>query len=164
MQSVSQKRGFTLIELLVVIAIISLFSSIVLSSLSLAQAKARDSRRLTDLRQIVNAIELYRSNNSSYPSTSGSWWGNCAGFGSRATSGATAYVPNVAPTYIKVLPTDPKPIAPNNCYLYSSNGSDYMIMAYGTVETYSSANNPAPRPFDTNEADFAFYTAGAAQW
>ena len=49
-------KGFTLIELLVVIAIIGILSSIVMSSLHTALSKARDSRRLSDLKQIANLV------------------------------------------------------------------------------------------------------------
>ena len=63
------KRGFTLIELLVVISIISLLSSVVLSSLSSARMKARDARRMQDLIQIRNALEMYRLDNGTYPDT-----------------------------------------------------------------------------------------------
>jgi type II secretion system protein G len=52
-------KGFTLIELLVVISIISLFSSIVLSSLANAREDARISKAQQDLQQIRNAFELY---------------------------------------------------------------------------------------------------------
>jgi len=52
------KKGFTLIELLVVIAIIGLLSSIVLVSLNTARAKARDTRRMSDLKQFQTALEL----------------------------------------------------------------------------------------------------------
>lgn len=61
------QRGFTLIELLVVVAIIGLLSSVVLSSLNTARAKARDAQRLSDIHQIQNALELYYNNKGSYP-------------------------------------------------------------------------------------------------
>ena len=60
------KKGFTLIELLVVISIIALLSSIVLSSLNDARAKARDSVRRSDLRQIKTALELYKSDKGDF--------------------------------------------------------------------------------------------------
>ncbi|MDP3996670.1 MAG: type II secretion system protein [bacterium] len=59
--------GFTLIELLVVIAIIGLLSSVVLSSLNSAREKARDARRLSDLRQINTAIQFYYDKFGFYP-------------------------------------------------------------------------------------------------
>ena len=54
------RRGFTLIELLVVIAILGLLASIVLLSLGNSRAGARDARRLSDLKQLRVAMELYR--------------------------------------------------------------------------------------------------------
>ncbi|MEK7075463.1 MAG: prepilin-type N-terminal cleavage/methylation domain-containing protein, partial [Patescibacteria group bacterium] len=55
------QKGFTLIELLVVIAIIGLLASVVMMSLGLARAKARDVKRRADLKQIMTAMELYYS-------------------------------------------------------------------------------------------------------
>lgn len=63
-----RKSGFTLIELLVVIAIIGLLSSILLASMTAARLKGQDSRRLSDSRQLKNAMELYYSSNGFYPS------------------------------------------------------------------------------------------------
>lgn len=60
--------GFTLIELLVVIAIIGVLASIVLASLNSARRKSRDARRITDLKQIQLALELYfDAQGSTYP-------------------------------------------------------------------------------------------------
>lgn len=62
-----KKSGFTLIELLVVISIISLLSSVVLTGLSSARAKARDSKRIQNAVQFRSAAEIFRSGNSDYP-------------------------------------------------------------------------------------------------
>ena len=52
------KKGFTLIELLVVIAIIGLLSSIAVVSLNGARAKARDAKRVSDVKQLSLLIEM----------------------------------------------------------------------------------------------------------
>ena len=64
-----RQRGFTLIELMVVIAIIGMLSSIVLASMNSARKKARDAKRLSDMHQLQNALELYYSDNSAYPTS-----------------------------------------------------------------------------------------------
>ena len=61
------ERGFTLIELLVVIAIIGILATIVLVSLNTARQKARDTRRISDMRQVALALEMYYDDNSAYP-------------------------------------------------------------------------------------------------
>ena len=63
------KKGFTLIELLVVIAIIGILSSIVLVSLTAARSKARDARRIVDVRTIQLALEQYYGENLVYPTS-----------------------------------------------------------------------------------------------
>jgi len=81
----STRRGFTLIELLVVIAIIGLLSSMATVSLNSARVKARDARRLGDVRQLSMAVELSAANsaNSDYSevlsacSTGGTKTTNC---------------------------------------------------------------------------------------
>ena len=54
-----KQKGFTLVELLVVIAIIGLLSTIAFISLNRARAKARDAKRVSDVRELQSALELY---------------------------------------------------------------------------------------------------------
>ena len=84
------KKGFTLIELLVVVAIIGILSSVVLASLNTARAKARDTKRISDMQQIQTALELYYSNHGDYPPSSPGGtgcWGNWQG--GNAVNGST---------------------------------------------------------------------------
>ncbi|MDP3093945.1 MAG: type II secretion system protein [bacterium] len=59
--------GFTLIELLVVLTIIGIIASVALVSMQSVRTKARDSRRLTDIRQSMLALELYYDDHLEYP-------------------------------------------------------------------------------------------------
>lgn len=147
-----------------VIAIISMLSSVILASLNSVRAKANDAERLAEAGSVRSALELYYHDNNAYPSTGGSWWGNCSSFGSRPVTGATAYVPNVAPKYITVLPLDPRPIGTSGCYLYNSNGTDYMFLVYQTVQSYTVTTNKWKRPQYPNESNFSFYSPGAQYW
>jgi type II secretion system protein G len=155
------QKGFTLIELLVVIAIVGILSSVVLASLNIARAKARDAKRLSDLKQIQAALAMFYSDNGAYPATT-TWWGNCPTYGSYGT-GATGYIPGLVPNYIKELPLDPKPIGTNNCYLYKSSGSnDYMFLAYGTVEGTVPVPVSLRRPGEPSSPTYAAYSGAGS--
>ena len=135
-------RGFTLIELLVVIAIIGLLSSVILASLNTARAKARDSRRLADMKQIATALEVYYDANGSYPNPGWAWRSQCAGWGSYT---ATNVIPGLTPTYMPSFPSDPGMVAASNinCYLYLSNGTDYKFLDYNLSSDVSAGSYPA---------------------
>lgn len=63
------KSGFTLIELLVVIAIIGLLSTLSILALNQARARARDAKRISDVRQIQTALELHYNDTGDYPAS-----------------------------------------------------------------------------------------------
>jgi len=75
--SLHKKSGFTLIELLVVVAIIGILATVVLSSLSNARERARDAKRLSDIKTIQTALEMYANdNNGRYPMTRSRYLGS----------------------------------------------------------------------------------------
>ena len=91
-----KKKGFTLAEVLVALTIVGLLSSVALFSFSEARAKARDQKRLADLKYLEEVLELYHVENGEYPEIR------------PATN--TSY-PDLAdtlvPNYIQTLPWDP---------------------------------------------------------
>jgi len=67
----NHSRGFTLIELLVVIAIIGILSSVVLASLNTARTKGQDAARISNVKSLKTALEMYYGDNNGYPTSSG---------------------------------------------------------------------------------------------
>jgi general secretion pathway protein G len=66
----SNQKGFTIVELLVVIVVIGILAAIVTVAYGGIQAKARDSRRLSDMQTIASELELYKAQNSMYTNSS----------------------------------------------------------------------------------------------
>ena len=129
--SVKHKQGFTLIELLVVVAIIGLLSSIVLESLGSAREKARDAKRLSDIRSFQTAIELYYSNYGYYPQVS---WVH-----SVDATWQTNALANALRPYIPALPVDPTNNACcgyNGGYTYSYYSSGYRSPGQTSQQWY----------------------------
>ena len=65
--SKAKKQGFTLIELLIVIAIIGILSTLAVVALQSARQSARDAKRISDIKQMQIALELYYNTRGEYP-------------------------------------------------------------------------------------------------
>ncbi|KKU25970.1 MAG: Type II secretion system protein G [Microgenomates group bacterium GW2011_GWA2_46_16] len=99
------KKGFTLIELLVVSTIIATLIGIASVSYIRATQSSRDAKRKTDLEQIRQALETYRSEIGTYPASKDS----------------------LDPDYISAVPTDPK----TGTYQYTrTTTTTFSICAY----------------------------------
>ncbi|MBI2053423.1 MAG: type II secretion system protein [Candidatus Sungbacteria bacterium] len=141
------KGGFTLIELLVVIAIIGVLSSIVLASLNSARRKSRDARRITDIKQIQLALELYFDSQTPTPGYPD------ADTGAAACTATLAYgLEDLAPNYIPQVPRDPQ----GGCYLYATPTGSGVQASYHLAATLEDATNSAlvgDRDCDSGIAD-----------
>jgi len=115
-------EGFTLIELLVVIAIIGLLSTLSVLALNSARARARDAKRIADIKQIQTALEMYYNDANTYPTTT-----------DVVASGTIAYNGNV---YMKSIPAAPTPADGTNCvgaantYKYTASTTSGVISSY----------------------------------
>src|SRR3989338_191037 len=65
------RQGFTLIELMIVIVILGVLMGTILPRLTGAQARARDTGRISDLNNIAQALEGFYNDNGFYPNTTG---------------------------------------------------------------------------------------------
>lgn len=143
--------GFTLIELLMVISIISLLSSVVLSSLSGARTKARDAKRMQDMKNFEKALYLYSlDHNGKYPLQNGQ--GSCA----YAPWGITDWNTNGLATdmkpYISAMPSGPLQDCTNltDYYYYNtsldSSGSSYKLTLLNPETVISNTQSPFYNP------------------
>lgn len=63
-------KGFTIVELLIVIVVIGILALLVITTYSGIQAKARNSKRQTDIQSLQTQLEAFFSQNGYYPSLS----------------------------------------------------------------------------------------------
>lgn len=61
-------KGFTIVELLIVIVVIGILALLVITTYSGIQAKARNSKRASDVKSLQTQVEAYFSQNGFYPS------------------------------------------------------------------------------------------------
>lgn len=137
------KKGFTLIELLVVIAIIGILSTLAVVSLGNARTRARDSKRLADVRTVQSALEIYYTDQQSYPAgpgangAAGTVEGLCLDNDTAADSMGWGTVANCARQLV-TAPTDPRNNPPtgadagtdNYTYAQTDSGQGYTILFY----------------------------------
>ena len=141
MKHLKSARGFTLIEMLIVITIIAVLASMILVGMGGARAKARDARRIGDLHNVQNALELYYANNGTYPTgtyNSSTEWDTFATELTDANIG------------VHRIPKDP---LDNGTYYYryeaNADGTNYVLGAQLETEDSSLDNDIDGTPIST---------------
>jgi outer membrane biosynthesis protein TonB len=118
-------------------------------------------KRVQDLVTINDALKAYQAKHGAYPKASG-----LAGFPERGA----AWIPGLAPDFLKALPRDPA-MSNDNAgpqYVYVSDGADYKLLAQGVslvggtnVEVLGVRIDMTRQPTPENAA-FGFWTPGFA--
>lgn len=113
----NKNKGFTLIEMLVVIAVIGLLAALILVGLSSFRTRGRDTRRIADLKEVQNGLEVYYMKYGNYPNVN-TW-----------TDLETALVN--AGIGITSIPKDP---TATYTYLYGVDASQQHYVIGATIE------------------------------
>lgn len=62
-------KGFTIVELLIVIVVIGILAAIVIVAFNGVQSRARDSERVTEIKNIQKKLEVYFAEKGHYPNS-----------------------------------------------------------------------------------------------
>jgi len=133
-----KNKGFTLIEILIVVAIIGILASIILVGLSSFRSQGRDARRIADLHQVQNALELYFTKNGTYPTAIADSAAGWTTFSNTLTGAGIG---------VYVIPKDP---TATQTYKYAYSAGGYVLAA-----TLENTGNPAL----ANDVDGTIYSA-----
>lgn len=179
----SARHGFTIVELLIVIVVIGILAAITMTAFASVQAKARDSRRLQDIKTIVKALELYKTTNGAYPDevpTVGASGWEVTSDGTNPTNFLSALVSTSGVSKVPIDPRnitsgglDPNAGANNYVYYYhrytaGSNGcvfsrGDFYVLGVQRMESIpSGSTHPSSPGFACSGLNWG--TMGSPAW
>ena len=137
--------GVTLIEMMVVLVMISVVAAIIVPNVIGRPDEARVSVAQTDLRSIASALELYRLDNRTYPTTS-------QGLAALVEQPVSPPIPGnwAQGGYLSTLPKDPW----GNAYVYQSHGTagGFDLISLGSDGARGGAGTASAIPLDGRQA------------
>jgi prepilin-type N-terminal cleavage/methylation domain-containing protein len=170
----SRKKGFTLVELLVVIAIIGLLSTVAMVALDNARQKGRDAKRLSDMKQILTALELYREMYGVYPANTDENSDGCGGWDIGYLGQNDIFIDPLRTSGIMKAPGDPLPgVCITKGYRYyrypagtnscDASRGDFFVLGVSDLETSSGMHPSSPGwvcPSRSWNVEFEWVTGG----
>lgn len=114
----AKQTGFTIVELLIVIVVIAILAAITIVAYNGIQARSRDASRDAAANSIKKGLELYRTQNDTYPAPVG-----CINAGCNLSNLASYLVP----TYVSTIPDDPQAPAKPFKYVTDATATGYGI-------------------------------------
>jgi len=136
---VQNQKGFTLIELLIVISIVGILTSILTVNFIGVRQRGRDAQRKSNIRQIQSAFELYKTDQSNYPS-------------SLPACGSSLVDPiNGTTIYMRTIPCDPL----GGSYQYQGTSTTYTLVA--CIENSNDADSTKIQPTGFNCASGNYF-------
>lgn len=162
-------RGFTIVELLIIIVVIAILAIIIVVTYKGIQERARNSVRVNHITTIQRLVEAYNVQNGAYPETTNNpkanWRAADVQTDDNCTNGSSQadWVPGI-PNLPQSNPIDGSGVdGIVGCYLYVSNGQEYVLSAWNMVATPQSSTlyrRLGFREFQTPSST-QFYTCNA---
>ncbi len=121
------QKGFTLIELLVVIGILAVLLAITLIAINPARqfSQANNTKRASDVNAILNGVGQYMVDHKGDIDAIGIPVGTASAAIVGSGGGQVDFCPNIVPTYIAQMPTDPQHGHWTDCNDYDTQYSIY---------------------------------------
>lgn len=152
------KKGFTIVELLIVVLVIAILAAITIVSYNGITARAQNSNLQSVITQLQRALEVHKTLTGSYPVTQ-SVALTASGTNAVAYADAGCQAPLTAPGSIITedwipgletsLPSSsdyrPGPVSYYGCFIYQSDGNQYILSAWNMAQGGPQTNSPLYR-------------------